>query len=130
LSDAAIEIVRSLPERGPYLFPDAAGRPIGEQAVVRAIRAMHRAGQWLDPTTGKPVTAHGFRATFRTWAKARRLDREIAELNLGHAFYSTVEGAYTRDDATVLELRRAMLDQWGRFCLGQNSEVVSFPGRA
>ena len=77
------------------------------------------------------MTAHGFRATFRTWAKARRLDREIAELNLGHAFYSTVERAYARDDAEILEARRAMLDQWGRLCSGRDGgEVIAFPGRA
>jgi integrase len=130
LSDAAIELLKGLPRKGVFLFSDAAGRPIGEHAVIKAVRAMHRIGRWLDPKTGKPATAHGFRATFRTWAKAKRLDREIAELNLGHVFYAASESPYARDDEAVLDLRRGMLDQWGQFCSGGNGEVIPFPGRA
>jgi integrase len=25
--------------------------------------------KWLDPVTSRPITAHGFRASFRTWAE-------------------------------------------------------------
>jgi integrase len=130
LSEAAFDLVQSLPRRGPYLFPDAAGRLIDDQAIVRAVRAMHRRGDWKDPKTGKPVTAHGFRATFRTWAKAKRLDREIAELTLGPVFYSASESPYARDDDDVLKHRRDMLELWGRFCAGQNGDVIAFPSRA
>jgi integrase len=127
LSTAAIELIKSLPTRGTFLFPNAAGCPIDDQAIVHAIRRMHRRGDWRDPKTGKPVTAHGFRATFRTWAKSKRLDREIAELALGHVFYSSSEGPYARDDDEVFALRRQMLEEWGRHCAGQSSEVVAFP---
>ena len=88
---------------------------------------MHRRGDWKDPKTGKPVTAHGFRASFRTWAKSLRLDREIAELVLGHAFYSSSENPYARDDDAVFALRRDMLELWGRHCAGQSAEVIAFP---
>jgi integrase len=127
LSTAAIDLINSLPEHGAFLFPNAAGRPIDDQAIVHAIRQMHRCGDWKDPKTGKPVTAHGFRATFRTWAKSKRLDREIAELVLGHVFYSSSESPYARDDDAVLALRRDMLDLWGRHCTGQSGELIAFP---
>jgi integrase len=127
LSTAAIDLIESLPRLGTFLFPNAAGRPIDDQAIVHAIRRMHRRGDWKDPKTGKPVTAHGFRATFRTWAKAKRLDREIAELVLGHAFYSSSESPYARDDDAVLALRRDMLELWGRHCAGQSGELIAFP---
>jgi integrase len=126
LSTAAIDLIESLPRLGTFLFPNAVGRPIDDQAIVHAIRRMHRRGDWKDPKTGKPVTAHGFRATFRTWAKAKRLDREIAELVLGHVFYSSSESPYARDDDEVLALRRNMLELWGRHCAAQSGEVVAF----
>jgi hypothetical protein len=25
--------------------------------------------KWLDPASGRPIAAHGFRATFRRWAE-------------------------------------------------------------
>jgi integrase len=130
LSDAALELLAALPRKGSFLFADAAGKPLGEQATIKAVRLMHRRGRWLDPKTSKLVTTHGFRATFRTWAKAHRLDREIAELNMGHAFYAPVERAYARDDDEVLKARRAMLEAWGALCEGRNGEVIPFPGRA
>ena len=71
LSTAAIDLIKALPKRGAFLFPNAANHPIDDQAIVHAIRRMHRCGDWKDPKTGKPVTAHGFRASFRTWAKAQ-----------------------------------------------------------
>ena len=130
LSTAAIDLIKALPKRGAFLFPNAAGQPFGDQALSYSMRRLHRRGDWKDPKTGKPVDAHGFRATFRTWAKAKRLDREIAELVLGHVFYSSSEGAYARDDDEVLALRREMLEAWARHCAGESAEVVDFPSAA
>ena len=127
LSTAAIDLIEALPRRGAFLFPNAANHPIDDQAIVHAIRVMHRCGDWKDPKTARPATAHGFRATFRTWAKAKRHDREIAELVLDHVFYSSSESSYARDDEEVLALRRQMLEAWARHCAGQSAEVVTFP---
>ena len=127
LSEPAIDLIKALPRRGAFLFPNAVNHPIDDQAIVHAIRVMHRCGDWKDPKTGKPVTAHGFRASFRTWAKAKRLDREIAELVLDHVFYSSSENPYARDDDEVLVLRRGMLEAWARHCVGQSAEIVAFP---
>jgi integrase len=126
LSTTAIDLIRTLPKRGAFLFPNSANHPIDDQAIVHAIRRMHRCGDWKDPKTGKSATAHGFRASFRTWAKAKRLDREIAELVLGHVFYSSSESPYARDDDEVLALRREMLEAWARHCAGQSAEVIAF----
>jgi integrase len=128
LSEPAIDLIKALPRRGAFLFPNAVNHPIDDQAIVHAIRVMHRCGDWKDPKTSKPVTAHGFRASFRTWAKAKRLDREIAELVLDHVFYSSSENPYARDDDEVLVLRRGMLEAWARHCAGQSAEIVAFPG--
>ena len=113
LSTAAVELLEALPKHGPFLFPTAVGRPIGGLAILYLMRRLRRSHDWCDPVTGEPVTTHGFRATFRTWAKAKRLDREIAQLALGHAFYKSSERSYARDDDAVLTLRREMLEAWG-----------------
>ena len=128
LSGPAIDLIKALPKQGAFLFPTALGRPIGDMAILYLMRRLRRRGDWRDPITKKPATTHGFRASYRTWAKALRKDREIAELNLGHVFYTSTEGAYARDDEAVLALRRAMLEAWGRHCVGNSAEVVDFPG--
>jgi integrase len=125
LSPAATDLLEALPRRGTFLFPNAVGQPISDQAIVYLMRRLHRRGDWKDPATGKPVTAHGFRATFRTWTKALRLDREIAELSLGHVFYGRVERQYARDD--VIDLRRRLLDKWADLCAGESADIVAFP---
>jgi integrase len=127
LSVTAIDLLKSTPRRGAFLFPNAADRPIDDQTIVQVIRRLHRRGDWRDPRTGKLATAHGFRASFRTWAKALRLDREIAELSMGHAFYKNSESPYARDDDEVLALRRRMLEAWALHCAGESAEVIAFP---
>jgi integrase len=126
LAASAVELLEALPKRGAFLFPNAAGHPIDDQAIVHVIRRLHRRGDWKDPKTGKPATAHGFRASFRTWTKALRLDREIAELSMGHVFYRSSESPYARDDDEVLALRRKMLEAWALHCAGQSAEIRPF----
>jgi integrase len=124
LATSVIQLIEALPKRGAFLFPNAADHPIDDQAIVHVIRRMHRRGDWRDPKTGKLATTHGFRASFRTWAKALRLDREIAELAMGHAFYKASESPYARDDDEVLALRRQMLETWALHCAGQSGQVI------
>ena len=67
---------------------------------------------------GRPIVAHGFRATFRVWAiEVARARREICEPALAHGESDATVGAYTDDadpfadrteaDATVGGLRFA-----------------------
>ncbi|MCP1538110.1 integrase [Methylorubrum extorquens] len=58
-----------------------------------------------------PITAHGFRSSFRDWAAERTsLPREVAEMALAHAVENKVEAAYARSD--LLERRRELMEQW------------------
>ena len=57
------------------------------------------------------MTAHGCRATFRTWAQEQtNFPREIAEMALGHVVGTEVERAYAR-----LGPARQALGDHGRF---------------
>jgi integrase len=61
------------------------------------------------------LTAHGFRATFKTWASERTsFQNEIVEAALAHVIGGKVEQAYLRGDR--FEKRRRLIDAWARFC--------------
>jgi integrase len=62
------------------------------------------------------LTAHGFRATFKTWASERTsFQNEIVEASLAHTIGGKVEQAYRRGD--MFEKRRRLMQQWAAFCL-------------
>jgi integrase len=84
-----------------------------EMTLINLLKRMHRARAWVDPTSKKLISVHGFRSTFRTHFQNLRRDREVVEIAMGHRFHSTVEGAYARGD--LLDERRALLDEWARY---------------
>ena len=60
------------------------------------------------------LTAHGFRATFKTWASERTsFQNEIIEASLAHTVGDRTEQAYMRAD--VLSKRRRLIDAWAKF---------------
>lgn len=61
------------------------------------------------------ATAHGFRATFRTWCAARGVQREIAELALNHQL-TPLEQSYIRGD--LVEVRRPLMEAWSAYIEG------------
>jgi integrase len=78
------------------------------------------------------LTAHGFRATFKTWTSERTsFQNEIAEAALAHVIGNKVEQAYRRGD--LFEKRRRLMQQWATFCTSapmQRSQTNVTPLRA
>jgi integrase len=70
-------------------------------------------------TPGRSATIHGFRTSFRTWARAQKLDSETAEQCLGHLVGSKAARAYDRDGDDTLELRAELLAKWTAFVCGK-----------
>jgi hypothetical protein len=81
-SGPAVEILKEM-EKGRvsvYVFPgQKKARPLSNIAVLTLLKRMNATPQgekadpvakprWHDPTSGRAITAHGFRATFKTWA--------------------------------------------------------------
>jgi integrase len=65
------------------------------------------------------VDAHGFRASFSTWANDERMmvyPRELREFQLAHKVDDDTAGAYQR--GTGLALRRRMLQDYADYCYG------------
>jgi integrase len=65
---------------------------------------------------GRLPVPHGFRSTFRGWARANKKDSEVAEMVLGHTIGSRTTRAYDRVGETM-ELRRELLTSWSDFAL-------------
>lgn len=67
----------------------------------------------------RDITAHGFRASFKGWARAqRRYERDAIEFALAHKL-PPLEEAYFRED--LLEERRPMMQEWGNFVAGDQA---------
>jgi integrase len=94
-------------------------------ALLTLIKRMNGVSgeQWVDPANGRPITAHGFRATFRTWAEeVTGFPHAVIEQAMGHQVGTEVERAYRRTD--VLEKRRDLMEGWADYCGSISSSVV------
>ena len=107
LSSRAVEVLaraKALGSGSALVFPGRSGtKPLSNMVFLMALRRM-----------AVPITAHGFRSSFRDWAaEATNLPREVAEMALAHAVENRVEAAYRRGD--LLAKRREMMEAWAEF---------------
>lgn len=86
------------------VFPGRnAGHPLSQMAFLMVLRRMGH----------ESLTAHGFRATFKTWAEEKtKFDSLVIEASLAHAVKG-IERHYLR--TTFLEQRAKLMDDWARF---------------
>ncbi len=109
LSAPAIEIIRAAhkedPESGFVFIGNRPQRPLSNMAMLSLLKTMR-----------PEETVHGFRSTFRDWAReTTNFPREDAEAALAHVISNKAEAAYARGD--VLEKRRQLMAQWAAYCL-------------
>lgn len=103
LSTPALALVQGLMEtaQSDLLLAGAHGGIITDRAMELALDDLGEAGR-----------PHGFRTSFRTWAKeTREVPWDVAETALGHVFESVVERTYARSD--LLDQRREAMEKWG-----------------
>jgi integrase len=98
--------LRSNDDPDVFVFPGRKpGTPLSNMAFLMLMRRMGRGD----------LTAHGFRATFKTWAsECTSFQNEIAEAALAHVIGDKVEQAYRRGD--LFEKRRRLMRDWATFC--------------
>ncbi|MEH6697184.1 MAG: integrase arm-type DNA-binding domain-containing protein [Brevundimonas sp.] len=113
---AVLQEIGQVPQSG-LLFPGQNGT-LSVMALTMLMRKMGVTG----------ATPHGFRSSFRDWAgDCTSYPRELIEEALAHQVGNAVERAYRRRDA--LEKRRALMQAWAAFCMGEASgKVLAFPG--
>ena len=107
LSERMLELLQRQREitDGEYVWPGRKEKPISTKAIYL----------FLTQRMGEPVTVHGFRASFASWAgNETNTDRVTCELALGHRSGNAVELAYRR--GVELEKRRALMEAWAEFC--------------
>jgi integrase len=129
LAPRAVEIVREMEKArvSVHVFPgQRKGQPLSNMAFLMLLKRMNAAPtgetpdpaakpRWHDPTSGRAITAHGFRATFKTWAEeVATFPHAAIEHAMGHKVGGKVERAYTR--TTLLEMRRKLMDAWAAYC--------------
>jgi integrase len=115
LSDRALALIEG---ESSMLFPGSRGG-LSNMAMLTLLRRMGRAD----------ITAHGFRSSFKDWARDRtRFDNYVVEAALAHASGDKIEAAYARSD--VLEKRRRLMDAWAAYCLHGNPTAEIVPLRA
>jgi integrase len=127
LTARAVEIVRKMePARASaYVFPgQVRGAPLSNMAFLTLLKRMNAGdAKWIDPARERPITAHGFRAAFRTWAEeVATFPHAVVEQAMGHQVGNQVERAYRRTD--VLDRRRELMDAWSAYCKPRAEETV------
>jgi integrase len=81
--------------------------------------------KWVDPARNRPITAHGFRATFRTWAgEVATFPHDVIEQAMGHQVGTKVDQAYNRSD--VFKKRQALMEAWAQWCEPRTGNVIAF----
>lgn len=123
LARQLIAVLRTLPRTGDHVFPSSrASKPLSNMAMLTLLKKMNRddAGKprWVDSKSGRLITPHGLRATFRTWGEDAGYERDLLEEALGHQIGNAVERVYRRTDS--FERRRAVMEAWSQFCSGRN----------
>lgn len=120
LSVTAVRLLQSLPRESNYLFYNRNRKPLSDVSISKVPKIL-----------GYDVTAHGFRATFRTWAQEHTsYADEICELALAHVNSDRTRAAYARSE--LIDKRRELMNDWDRFCINglpRKGQVVSLRGR-
>lgn len=119
LTTAALEILEKIgPKAEGYIFEREPGKPFSNNALLALRDRMGFKGK---------CTTHGFRSSFREWARYNGFDHLASEVCLDHKALSKVEKAYLRDD--LLEQRREILTQWAGYVTQQptTSIVINLP---
>jgi integrase len=112
LSSRALAILKEMRLLAPgsgadaFIFPGAKhGRPLSNMAFLTLLRRMGRGD----------LTAHGMRASFKTWASEETpFPRDVIERALAHVTGNRAERAYERGD--LFKKRRALMEAWAAFC--------------
>lgn len=103
---AVLDRARVLSGGKGFIFPGQGtkSRHLSGMTMLKTLERMKR----------DTVTVHGFRASFRTWAReCTDAPHEVCEAALGHVIQSKTVAAYARGD--LLERRRSLMQAWADF---------------
>lgn len=103
LSDAAATVIRAAMALSNHdLLFTRDGGPMSLDTLRMLMRRL-----------GRTETPHGFRSTFKEWARSAGWPDHLSEAALAHVDPNQVRAAYARSD--LLEERRPMMQQWASY---------------
>src|SRR5690606_7715118 len=122
LSKPAIELLKRQHSNGhAHPFTNRRGGPLSDMALSVLVKRMHdssikRGGAgYLDPAYNKIAVPHGFRSSFKDWARnLTQYADEVSELALAHVNSDSTRAAYARD--ALLEPRKLLMRDWAIYC--------------
>lgn len=90
---------------GDYVFEGMKeNKPLSNMAMLQLLKRMQKDN----------LTPHGFRSTFRDWAReTTNHSAEVAEAALAHTLRNKVEAAYARGD--LLIKRGLLMQDWATY---------------
>jgi len=95
-----IEELKCLRGSSPFIFPSATGRGhISQNAVLKALKM-------FDQT----ITSHGFRNTFKTWARSEGVPDWIADAYVDHGLKG-LDASYRRENPARVEAECAKVTE-------------------
>lgn len=108
LSTSVLQIVTPLVEAGasPFLFPGgkSGDKHLSNMAMLQLLKRMGRSD----------LTVHGFRSTFKDWARETTdYAREVSEAALAHVIGDQTEAAYARGD--LFAKRTGLMQTWADY---------------
>ena len=112
LSNAAIDILTSQQGQHEHIvFPSKKGRHLPRMAMLKLLKSLDSGYKGQD---GRPITVHGFRSTFRTWAaEMTAFPNDICDASLAHVTKSSSEAAYNHSD--LFKKRAELMNAWARY---------------
>ncbi len=115
LSEPAIRLLESLSSREGLLFP-------GGKYGSRELYDYELSGKLK---LGREVTVHGWRSTFKDWARSlgTRFTDEASELALAHVSSDATRAAYARDE--LLPERGRLMEEWADFLESGRSRIAT-----
>jgi len=106
----------------PHVFKNSKGKPLSDAIMGKVIRTLNAKrleeglSEYIDPTSQRIITPHGFRSTFKDWSRTKtQYSDEASELALAHVSSDKTRVAYARDE--FISERTALMRDWGNFCL-------------
>lgn len=127
LNAQTVALLESLPrlEGEHHVFPAQRGGAMSDMSLTSLIRRMNKSMEkpWIDPTTGRNITVHGFRSTFKDWCREMtRYPDEVSELQLAHINDDKTRTAYARSE--LIDKRRELMGAWEQYAIHGTPEAA------
>jgi integrase len=109
LSDEAVKLLKDLPHIAgkTQIFPAPRRGVMASNSLIGVLKRMGRSD----------LTQHGFRSTFKDWARSCKgtvYADEVSELALAHVNTDATRAAYARDE--LMPLRANLMKDWAEYC--------------